>query len=158
MADFDVDQNGFVLVYTDGACSYNGTPMAKAGIGVWWGDDNPLNVSEPISGRKHTNQAAEIQAALRAVQIAKKYNVRKLAINTDSQYVKNCMGNWLPTWKENGWLNHNRRPVSNQQAIRELDNEINSGDIWVKFRYVQAHAGNYGNEQADYLAREATEY
>ena len=39
---FEVDQNGYVHVYTDGACENNGRAGAKAGIGVWFADNHPL--------------------------------------------------------------------------------------------------------------------
>ena len=32
----NVGEDGFVHVYTDGACSQNGQKGAKAGYGVWW--------------------------------------------------------------------------------------------------------------------------
>lgn len=35
-------ENEYVVVYTDGACENNGKHNAKAGIGVWFGDNNPL--------------------------------------------------------------------------------------------------------------------
>lgn len=39
---FKVDADGFIIVYTDGACPGNGKPGAKAGIGVWFGKDHRL--------------------------------------------------------------------------------------------------------------------
>jgi hypothetical protein len=39
---FEVDQNGYVHVYTDGACENNGRAGARAGIGIWFADDHPL--------------------------------------------------------------------------------------------------------------------
>ena len=39
-----IREDGFMLVYTDGACENNGKPNAKAGIGVWFGDNHPLYV------------------------------------------------------------------------------------------------------------------
>jgi hypothetical protein len=39
---FEVDQNGYVHVYTDGACENNGRAGARAGIGVWFADNHPL--------------------------------------------------------------------------------------------------------------------
>lgn len=38
----DSGRDGFVVVYTDGACENNGRKGAKAGIGVWFGEANPL--------------------------------------------------------------------------------------------------------------------
>lgn len=37
---FKVDQEGFVQIYTDGACFRNGMPDAQAGIGVYFSDNN----------------------------------------------------------------------------------------------------------------------
>lgn len=37
-----VDKDGFVHVYTDGACENNGRPNCKAGLGVWFGENHPL--------------------------------------------------------------------------------------------------------------------
>jgi hypothetical protein len=43
---FHVDSDGFVHVYTDGACSDNGKGLrSKAGIGVWWSHGHPLNLA-----------------------------------------------------------------------------------------------------------------
>lgn len=36
------DEDDYVVVYTDGACSNNGKPNAKAGIGVWFADNFAL--------------------------------------------------------------------------------------------------------------------
>jgi len=39
---FTVDEEGYVIVYTDGACTGNGKKGAAAGIGVWFGDGHSL--------------------------------------------------------------------------------------------------------------------
>ena len=49
-------------VYVDGSCLKIGTPQASAGYGVFWGDNHDLNCSKVVTGDKHTNQIAEIQA------------------------------------------------------------------------------------------------
>ncbi|XP_077408212.1 ribonuclease H1 isoform X2 [Vanacampus margaritifer] len=77
-----------VVVYTDGCCSNNGKRGARAGIGVYWGPQHPLNVAEPLQGRQ-TNQRAEIQAACMALQQAKEENVKKLVVYTDSKFTIN---------------------------------------------------------------------
>ncbi|TKR77050.1 hypothetical protein L596_018098 [Steinernema carpocapsae] len=52
------------VVYTDGACSSNGRKNARAGYGVYWGDDHPDNVSKPLEGSVATNNRAELQAVV----------------------------------------------------------------------------------------------
>lgn len=93
--EFDADNDGYVQVYTDGACSANGKSGARAGLGVYWGDGHPLNISEPVSGRA-TNNCGEIQAATRAIKLALQNGVNKLSINTDSKFVINSVTKWMP--------------------------------------------------------------
>lgn len=42
LKDFTVDDEGYVVVYTDGACKANGRRGARAGIGVWFGDNHNM--------------------------------------------------------------------------------------------------------------------
>ena len=42
LKNFTMDQDGYVEVYTDGACTRNGQGGARAGIGVWFGDNHEL--------------------------------------------------------------------------------------------------------------------
>ncbi|CAG0909755.1 unnamed protein product, partial [Cyprideis torosa] len=65
-----VNPVGDVVAYTDGSCENNGRFGAVAGIGVWFAENHPLNVSRRCIGRQ-TNNNAEIQAALYAVEIVK---------------------------------------------------------------------------------------
>ena len=39
---FSTDGEGFLIVYTDGACQFNGKHGAQAGVGVFFGHDHPL--------------------------------------------------------------------------------------------------------------------
>jgi ribonuclease HI len=49
-----------IIAYTDGACSRNGQKGSAAGIGVYFGPNDPRNLSEPLTGTKQTNQRAEL--------------------------------------------------------------------------------------------------
>ena len=69
-------------VYVDGVCLDNGKPWARAGYGVWFGNNNSLNSSGPLSGRQ-TNQEAELQAAIEAIRIATRESFDRLKIHTD---------------------------------------------------------------------------
>ena len=37
----DESEDGYDVVYCDGACKGNGQPGGVAGVGIWWGDDDP---------------------------------------------------------------------------------------------------------------------
>ena len=49
------------FVYTDGACSNNGSENAKAGFGIF--SDDPRNLSKKVKG-KQTNNVAELSAII----------------------------------------------------------------------------------------------
>ncbi|XP_015597412.1 ribonuclease H1 [Cephus cinctus] len=148
---FDIDSDGYVNVYTDGACSSNGYSHAKAGIGVYFGDNHPLNVSQPVSGRA-TNHNAEIQAVTKALEQAKKAKIKYIKINTDSRFLINCINHWMPKWKRNGWRTRKGKNVINKQELIQMENAMNG--LNVIFEYVPGHQGIYGNEMADKLACE----
>nr|CAD7603703.1 unnamed protein product [Timema genevievae] len=122
---FQLDQQGFVQVYTDGACEKNGFAGAKAGIGVWFGINHPLNTSEPVRGRA-TNNTAEIQAAILAIELAKSAGVKKLCINTDSQFLINSITKWIRKWRRNNWKLTDGGPVKNKEDFVTLDAAMKS--------------------------------
>nr|KAF7430018.1 hypothetical protein H0235_006416 [Vespula pensylvanica] len=149
--NFTIGKEDYVDVYTDGACSSNGRRGAQAGIGVWFGDNHPLNVSKPVVGRA-TNNMAEIQAVTVAARQAKKAGIMKLKINTDSKFLINCITNWMPKWKRNGWKTATDKPVINKTELLEMEAALKSIDV--KWNHVNGHVGIYGNEMADKLARQ----
>ncbi|XP_053315855.1 ribonuclease H1 [Spea bombifrons] len=137
-------------VYTDGCCSRNGQHGARGGIGVYWGPNHSLNVSERLEGRQ-TNQRAEIEAASRALEQAREHNMRAINIHTDSKFTINGATKWVPSWKQNGWKTSAGHDVVNKQDFQKLDNLCQGMDV--TWTYVPGHRGNGGNEMADQLAR-----
>ncbi|XP_078037200.1 ribonuclease H1-like [Augochlora pura] len=153
--EFITDNSGYVIVYTDGACSSNGCDNAQAGLGVWFGDDHPLNVSQPVFGRT-TNNNAEIQAVTIAARKAKEVGVEKLKIITDSKFLIQCITIWMPKWKKNGWKTAAGRPVVNKVELLEMEEALNLLEI--VWEHVNGHQGIYGNEMADKLAKEGCKH
>ena len=60
-----------INVFTDGACSNNGKQNAKAGIGVFFEENDPRNVSRRVDG-KQTNNTAELTAIVVVFDILRK--------------------------------------------------------------------------------------
>ncbi|XP_014212647.1 ribonuclease H1 isoform X2 [Copidosoma floridanum] len=152
---FTVDENGYTEVYTDGACSSNGRGNAKAGIGVWFSDNNSYNVSQAVTGRP-TNNMAEIQAVTIAAQQAQRAGIKKLKINTDSQFLISCITKWMPKWKKTGWQTSSNKPVINKQELIEMEKAL--APLKVSWNHVRGHVGIHGNEMADKLARDGSEH
>lgn len=53
-----------VVVYTDGSCHGD----YASGVGIFFGRNHPLNLSQALSGPIHASVFAEIQAALMALE------------------------------------------------------------------------------------------
>nr|XP_049612029.1 ribonuclease H1 isoform X1 [Syngnathus scovelli] len=140
-----------VVVYTDGCCSFNGRRGARAGIGVYWGPQHPLNVAEPLQGRQ-TNQRAEIKATCMALQQASDQKIKKLLVYTDSMFTINGITKWVKNWKLNGWQLKSGGSVTNRDDFEELDRLC--GQLEVVWMHIPGHAGYKGNEEADRLSRE----
>jgi len=141
--------NKTVDIYTDGACSGNPGPGG-------WGvliqlDDKNIELSG--GDNETTNNRMELMAAIIALEeINKDY---KINLYTDSNYVKDGITSWISNWKKNSWKTANKKDVKNKDLWIRLDAAIKGKDIsWI---WVKGHAGNAGNEQADYLARSALE-
>lgn len=149
---FNEDSQGFVHVFTDGSCESNGKWAAAAGYGVYFGEDHALNVSEPVTGRP-TNNAGEIQAAIRAIRDAQNCKIKRLNIFTDSQFLINSVCKWISGWKRKDWRLATGKKVVNEKDFKELDGLIESGNMLIKWSYIPAHSGHHGNEEADRLAK-----
>ena len=63
-------KNDEIIVFTDGACSNNGKPTAKAGIGVYFKENDKRNVSKRIKG-KQSNNTAELSAVIEVFTVLK---------------------------------------------------------------------------------------
>jgi ribonuclease HI len=99
------------IVFTDGACTKNGQPTAKAGIGAVCGIDEGSQISRPVTDMVddyplRSNQRAELCAAKLGLELVPEANTKEpdggaesWIIATDSEYVVKGMTEWLPIWK-----------------------------------------------------------
>ena len=140
-----------IRVYTDGSALGNGTTGCIAGIGVWFGEDDPRNVSEKLQGNKQSNGRAELMAAIIALE---KTIGQDVEILSDSTYVINSATTWIEGWKKRGWRKAGNKPVENLDLIKRLDQLIREaqGNRQIVWTWVKGHSGIRGNEEADRLA------
>ena len=142
-----------IKVYTDGACSKNGSVGCKAGIGVYFGEKDKRNVSERISG-KQTNNTAELKAIIKACFILKEEikNEKQIEIYSDSDYSIKCATTYGEKQEKINWEND----IPNKELVKEIYT-IFSNYKNIKIKYVKAHTKNedensLGNKNADKLA------
>ena len=144
-----------VAVYTDGACKSNGTRAAVGGVGVYWGPDDPRNVSRSMGAS--TNNICElvaIQAALETIMAAKHdaLDPTRYVVYSDSKYAIQCLTTWYAGFVRRNWLTAAGTPVKNKELIVDIHRKLIILGERVVLQYVKGHAGNVGNEAADALA------
>lgn len=141
-------------VYVDGSCSNNGSPNARAALGIWSPGDEIVEHSEVLEGHKLTNQVAELSAILRALQIF--YGENELFVYSDSEYSVRTLTEWAYEWRKNGWRRSGGKDVANVVLVREiiemLDTMKEEGKV-VTIIHVRGHSDNVGNVNADRLAQ-----
>ncbi|KAF3766036.1 hypothetical protein M406DRAFT_221619, partial [Cryphonectria parasitica EP155] len=143
---------GLEEVYTDGSALSNGQEGAVAGVGVFFGDRDPRNISERLPGDVQTNQRAELTAIIRALQSVPPQ--RGVLIWSDSTYAIKCVTDWFIKWEANGWKTH-KGPVQNRDLVELALQEIRKRDALgtrTVIKWIKGHEGNRGNVEADGLA------
>jgi len=136
-----------IHIYTDGACSGNPGPGGWGALMRWRDHERELSESEADT----TNNRMELTAAIRALEAVTR--PARVAVHTDSTYVKDGITRWIHGWKKNGWKTSAKKPVKNEDLWRQLDAALAPHEV--EWRWVKGHAGNPDNERADKLAREA---
>jgi ribonuclease HI len=86
------------VVYTDGASSNNGQNHARAGYGVYYGDNDSRNASVRLPGRQ-TNQRAEASAAVNALK-QNRNTAGTLEIRTDLNIFVEGPTNRSKNWRQ----------------------------------------------------------
>ena len=149
-----------INVFTDGACSHNGRPNAKAGMGVYFSEGDPRNVSKRIVG-KQSNNTGELSAILEVFTILQSeiQSGKKITIYTDSKYCINSLNVWAIKWEKNNWT---KKGGIQQGGIQNLDLIKRGYELCKKYKnvtlkHIKAHTGytdelSKGNEGADALA------
>lgn len=144
-------------IYTDGSCTDNGKKNARAGIGIYFTENDPRNLSEELEGEYLTNNIAELTAILMVFKLLKKEIKSNTLINiySDSEYSINSITKWYPDWVKKKTFD-GKKNIELIKKIYKLFQKYQN----VKLLYIKAHTGlkdehSIGNENADTLAGEA---
>ena len=135
---------GFVEIYSDGACRGNPGPGGWGVLLRYDGREKELWGVEAAT----TNNRMELMAAIRALEALKRPS--RVKFYTDSLYVMKGISAWIGDWKRRGWRTADKKPVKNEDLWRRLDELAAKHDI--EWHWVRGHAGHPENERADQLA------
>lgn len=138
-----------VEIFTDGACSGNPGPGGWGAILRYKGVEKELFGGESDT----TNNRMEMMAAISALEALKRPS--KVALTTDSSYVKDGITKWIHGWKKRGWKTADKKPVKNMDLWQRLEQALERHEV--EWHWVKGHAGHPENERADELARQGVE-
>lgn len=141
-----------MIIYTDGACSYNPGP---GGFGVVvLDDDENLMLTHAEKSDNTTNNREELKAILWALlkygQPAAAGNIPPV-VYSDSAYCVNTLTSWMFGWAQKGWLKSDYKIPENLDLIKPFFEYWQRG-YRIELQKVKGHAGNRWNELADNLA------
>ena len=138
------DRAADVVIYTDGACKGNPGP------GGWGALLRAGQAERELFGgaKNTTNNRMELTAVIQALSVLTRSC--KVALYTDSEYVKNGITTWIHGWQRRGWRTADNKPVKNIDLWKRLDELAAAHQV--EWHWVRGHAGDPGNERADELA------
>lgn len=136
-----------VVIYTDGACRGNPGP------GGWGAQlQYQSNIKQLKGAEAHTtNNRMELCAAIEALNALQQ--ACRVALYTDSTYVRQGITSWLPNWKKRNWKTADKKPVKNADLWQALEAAASRHEV--AWHWVKGHSGDPGNEAADQLANKA---
>ena len=138
-----------IEIHTDGACLGNPGPGGWAALLRYKGHEREL-----AGGEGHTtNNRMELMAAIMGLETLTE--PCRIMLQTDSQYVRQGITEWMPAWIRRGWKTAGGDPVKNRDLWERL--QAASAPHTIDWRWVKGHSGHPENERVDVLARTAAE-
>jgi ribonuclease HI len=140
-----------MIVFTDGACSGNGSNNSRGGFGVVvLNNDGSYHACYQKMSEGTTNNREELKAILYALLEYGKAD-SPLIIFSDSAYCVNTLTNWMFRWAQRGWLKADNTTPENLDIIQAFY-EVNKLGYKMDLRKIKGHNGHEWNEVADKLA------
>jgi len=136
-----------VEAHTDGACLGNPGPGGWAALLRWRGQERELVGAEAQT----TNNRMELMGAIAALEALRE--PCDVMLQTDSQYVRQGITEWMPNWVRRNWRTAAGEPVKN----RDLWERLHAATLQhrIEWRWVKGHSGDPDNERVDLLSRNA---
>lgn len=136
-----------VCIIADGSCLGNPGPGGWACI-LRCGDNERVLQGSAV---QTTNNRMEMKAAIEGLRALSR--PCRVALFTDSEYVRRGITEFLPRWRSNHWRTAAGKAVANQNLWEELEELANYHQVtWI---HVGGHSGQADHERCDELAAEA---
>lgn len=158
-----------IKIFTDGSSLNNNKSSNRSGgIGVFFGVDDPRNISKKLESDKITNQVAELLACYQGILTlitTQRVNDKKIYVYTDSKYMIDSITKYALDWEQNGWKKKKNKEIMNLDLIQKIFYFYQNLNI--KFKHINSHQKEpsdkkskeyklwFGNMMADKLATNA---
>ncbi|KAF5381553.1 hypothetical protein D9615_005523 [Tricholomella constricta] len=143
----NTDNTPEIRVWTDGSCIANGDENARAGSGLWYGENDQRNLAIKLPlDMEQSNNSGEAAAILIAARNAPPNAT--LHIFSDSKIVIEGLTKNLNTWEDKGWIG-----ISNRTILKATVAQLRARKGTTLFTKVKGHSGDVGNDGADALAK-----
>ncbi|MET0582926.1 MAG: ribonuclease HI [Pseudoxanthomonas sp.] len=140
-----------VEIHTDGSCLGNPGPGGWGAVLRYQGREREMAGGEALT----TNNRMELMAAIMALEALSE--PCRITLQTDSQYVRQGITEWMANWVRRNWKTAGGDPVKNRDLWERLHAATQRHTI--EWRWVKGHSGDPDNERVDVLARnEAIKY
>lgn len=134
-----------VDIYTDGACRGNPGRGGWGAILVYGNKEKEMSGGEAET----TNNRMELMAAIAAMEALRE--PCDVTLTSDSKYLTDAINKgWLTSWKRNGWVKADKKPVLNVELWERIDRLLQIHTV--RFVWVHGHQGHAYNERCDVLA------
>ena len=146
-----------VTMYTDGASDPNPGRSGYAAVLLYTLPDGKEHRREVSGGhRRSTNNRMEMMAAIEGLRALKQPS--RVTLYSDSKLLVDGIEEGRATrWRANGWRRDKKHTAMNPDLWGQLLGLIEASPHEITFAWVKGHAGDPGNERADFLATQALE-
>jgi len=135
-----------IEIHTDGACLGNPGPGGWAALLRYNGREREIAGGDSAT----TNNRMELMAAIMALETLTE--PCRVVLQTDSQYVRQGITEWMKNWVRRGWKTAAGAPVKNRDLWERLHEAAQRHEI--AWNWVKGHSGDPDNERVDVLARD----
>ncbi len=134
-----------VEIHTDGACLGNPGPGGWAALLRYGEREREISGGEAQT----TNNRMELMAAIVGLETLSESCT--VMLQTDSQYVRQGITEWMPNWLRRKWKTAGGDAVKNRDLWERL--HLATQRHHIEWRWVKGHSGDPDNERVDVLAR-----
>jgi ribonuclease HI len=150
-----------IVAFTDGSCIKRGNSQ-KVGWATVFPFHQSFDRKGKLRGRLETINRAEYTAFIEAIKASNEINPDQsvpLIVYSDSELLVKTVNLWMRSWKQAGWIKHDKRPVKNLDLLVDIDHLMHQKRK-IHIFHVRAHQKiesfySKWNNLADKLAKEA---